>query len=75
MGMVLVSPIVYYITHDHLRLILTFPTLFPRPIVTFIVILLLPLFLTLITLLVHQVRALRAAQRDRAPEDIVKNLP
>jgi len=51
------------------------PTLFPRPIVTFIIILLLPSFLTLITLLVHRVRASRAAQRDRAPEDIVKNLP
>lgn len=38
-------------------------------------ILLLPSFLTLITLLVHRVRASRAAQRDRAPEDIVKNLP
>ena len=50
-------------------------TLFPRPIVTFIVILLLPSFLALITLLVHRVRASRAAQRDRAPEDIVKNLP
>ena len=42
---------------------------------TFIVILLLPSFLTLITLLVHRVRASRAARRDRAPEDIVKNLP
>lgn len=39
------------------------------------VILLLPSFLTLITLLVHRIRASRAAQRDRAPEDIVKNLP
>ena len=38
-------------------------------------ILLLPSFLALITLLVHRVRASRAAQRDRAPEDIVKNLP
>lgn len=45
------------------------------PIVTFMVILLLPSFLTLITLLVHRIRASRAAQRDRAPEDIVKNLP
>jgi len=43
--------------------------------VTFVVILLLPSFLALITLLVHRVRASRAAQRDRAPEDIVKNLP
>lgn len=42
---------------------------------TFIVILLLPSLLTLITLLVHRVRASRAARRDRAPEDIVKNLP
>ena len=42
---------------------------------TFVVILLLPSFLTLVTLLVHRVRASRAAQRDRAPEDIVKNLP
>ena len=48
---------------------------FSRPIVTFVVILLLPSFLALITLLVHRVRASRAAQRDRAPEDIVKNLP
>lgn len=39
------------------------------------VILLLPSFLTLVTLLVHRIRASRAAQRDRAPEDIVKNLP
>jgi hypothetical protein len=43
--------------------------------VTFIVILLLPSFLTIVTLLVHRIRASRAAQRDRAPEDIVKNLP
>jgi hypothetical protein len=54
---------------------LTLAFTFPRPIVTFIVILLLPSFLTLITLLVHRVRASRAARRDRAPEDIVKNLP
>lgn len=39
------------------------------------IILLLPSLLTLITLLVHRVRASRAAQRDRAPEDIVRNLP
>jgi len=45
------------------------------PIVTFMVILLLPSFLTLVTLLVHRFRASRAAQRDRAPEDVVKNLP
>ncbi|KAG5722318.1 hypothetical protein E4T56_gene9365, partial [Termitomyces sp. T112] len=45
------------------------------PIVTFVVILLLPSALTFITLLVHRIRAVRAAQRDRAPEDIVRNLP
>ncbi|KAJ7498574.1 hypothetical protein FB451DRAFT_1202358 [Mycena latifolia] len=45
------------------------------PIITFIVILLLPSALTFITLLIHRVRAARAAQRDRAPEDIVHNLP
>ncbi|KAJ7126381.1 hypothetical protein C8R43DRAFT_705371 [Mycena crocata] len=45
------------------------------PIITFIVILLLPSALTFITLLIHRVRAARAAQRDRAPEDVVHNLP
>lgn len=45
------------------------------PIVTFIVILLLPSSLTFITLLVHRVRVARAAQLDRAPEDVVNNLP
>ena len=48
---------------------------FHRPIITFIVILLLPSSLTFITLLVHRVRAARAAQLDRAPEDVVNNLP
>jgi hypothetical protein len=43
--------------------------------VTFVIILLLPSLLTFITLLIHRLRAARAAQRDRAPEDIVKNLP
>lgn len=42
---------------------------------TFAIILLLPSSLTLITLLIHRVRVSRAAQRDRAPEEIVKNLP
>lgn len=46
-----------------------------RPIITFFVILVLPSILTFVTLLIHRVRAARAAQRDRAPEDIVKNLP
>jgi hypothetical protein len=45
------------------------------PIITFIIILVLPSLLTLATLLIHRVRAARAAQRDRAPEDIVKCLP
>lgn len=38
-------------------------------------ILLLPSLLTFITLLIHRVRAARAAQRDRAPEDLVHSLP
>jgi E3 ubiquitin-protein ligase RNF13/E3 ubiquitin-protein ligase RNF167 len=45
------------------------------PIITFIVILLLPSTLTFITLLIHRVRAARAARLERAPEDIVNNLP
>lgn len=45
------------------------------PIVTFVVILLLPSLLTFITLLIHRIRAARAAQRDRAPEDFVHRLP
>ncbi|KAK7054129.1 mismatch repair-related protein [Favolaschia claudopus] len=45
------------------------------PIITFIVILLLPSVLTFITLLIHRIRAARAAQRDRAPQDVVHNLP
>ena len=46
-----------------------------RPVLTFAIILLLPSSLTLITLFIHRIRTTRAAQRDRAPEDIVKNLP
>lgn len=45
------------------------------PIITFIIILLLPSALTFLTLLIHRIRAARAAQRDRAPEGIVHNLP
>ncbi|OBZ71507.1 Receptor y region, transmembrane domain- and RING domain-containing protein 3 [Grifola frondosa] len=45
------------------------------PIITFVVILLLPSLLTFITLLIHRVRAARAAQRDRAPESVVHNFP
>ncbi len=48
---------------------------FLRPIITFIIILLLPSILTFITLLIHRIRAARAAQRERAPEDIVRRLP
>lgn len=50
-------------------------TSFERPIITFIVILLLPSALTFLTLLIHRIRAARAAQRDRAPEWIVHSLP
>lgn len=49
--------------------------IFLSPVITFIVILLLPSALTFITLLIHRIRAARAAQRDRAPEDVVRNLP
>jgi E3 ubiquitin-protein ligase RNF13/E3 ubiquitin-protein ligase RNF167 len=42
---------------------------------TFIIILLLPTSLTFVTLLLHRVRASRAAQRERAPETIVHHLP
>ncbi|KLO08543.1 transferrin receptor ectodomain, apical domain-containing protein [Schizopora paradoxa] len=45
------------------------------PILTFIVLLLLPSSLTLVTLLIHRFRAARAARRERAPEDVVHNLP
>ncbi|KAF8349194.1 hypothetical protein F5887DRAFT_944919 [Amanita rubescens] len=45
------------------------------PIITFIVILLLPSLLTFLTLLIHRIRAARAAQRDRAPESTVHSLP
>lgn len=45
------------------------------PILTFIVILILPSCLTFVTLLIHRIRMARAAQRDRAPEIIVKSFP
>ncbi|KAF8443010.1 hypothetical protein L210DRAFT_3611472 [Boletus edulis BED1] len=45
------------------------------PILTFVVILILPSCLTFVTLLIHRVRMARAAQRDRAPEHLVKSLP
>lgn len=50
-------------------------TFLPSPILTFIVILILPSCLTFVTLLIHRVRMARAAQRDRAPELLVKSLP
>lgn len=52
--------------------LINFPT---SPVLTFAIILLLPSSLTLLTLLIHRIRAARAARRDRAPEDIVKSLP
>lgn len=52
--------------------LINFPT---SPVLTFAIILLLPSSLTLLTLLIHRIRTARAAQRDRAPEDIVKSLP
>ena len=45
------------------------------PIITFVIILVLPSLLTFTTLMIHRVRAARAAQRERAPEDVVKCLP
>ncbi|GJE98975.1 hypothetical protein PsYK624_152130 [Phanerochaete sordida] len=45
------------------------------PIITFVIILLLPSILTFITLLIHRIRAARAARRDRAPEHFVHSLP
>lgn len=49
--------------------------LLSSPIITFIIILLLPTLLTFITLLINRVRAARAAERDRAPEEVVHRLP
>ncbi|KAI0064138.1 hypothetical protein BV25DRAFT_1801009 [Artomyces pyxidatus] len=45
------------------------------PILTFLTILFIPSSLTFLTLLIHRFRAARAAQRDRAPEGIVRGLP
>ena len=47
----------------------------PRPILTFLMILFIPSSLTFLTLVIHRVRAAHAAQRERAPEDVVKSLP
>jgi RING-like zinc finger len=46
-----------------------------RPILTFLTILFIPSSLTFLTLVIHRIRAAHAAQRERAPEDVVKNLP
>lgn len=45
------------------------------PALTFVTILMLPSLMTVITLIIHRIRAARQAQLDRAPEDIVRNLP
>lgn len=45
------------------------------PILTFLVLLFLPSTLTLLTLLIHRIRSARAARRERAPENVVHNLP
>lgn len=45
------------------------------PLLTFLTLLLVPSSLTFLTLLIHRIRLARAAQRDRAPEDIVHSLP
>jgi hypothetical protein len=47
----------------------------PRPILTFLMILFIPSSLTFLTLVIHRIRAAHAAQRERAPEDVVKSLP
>jgi RING-like zinc finger len=47
----------------------------PRPILTFLTILFIPSSLTFLTLVIHRIRAAHAAQRERAPEDVVKSLP
>lgn len=45
------------------------------PILSFAILLLLPSIMTLVTLLVHRVRAARHAARQRAPGDVVRALP
>ncbi|QRW00008.1 hypothetical protein RhiJN_28026 [Ceratobasidium sp. AG-Ba] len=45
------------------------------PILSFAILLLLPSIMTLITLLVHRIRAARHAARQRAPGDVVRALP
>lgn len=45
------------------------------PLLTLSILLLLPSFLALLTLLFHRVRQVRAERRDRAPEAVVQSLP
>ncbi|KAN0123535.1 hypothetical protein V8E52_002867 [Russula decolorans] len=45
------------------------------PILTFLTILFIPSSLTFLTLVIHRIRAAHAAQRERAPENVVKRLP
>jgi E3 ubiquitin-protein ligase RNF13/E3 ubiquitin-protein ligase RNF167 len=55
-------------------LLIATPCLY-RPILTFLSILFIPSSLTFLTLVIHRIRAAQAAQRERAPEDVVKRLP
>jgi E3 ubiquitin-protein ligase RNF13/E3 ubiquitin-protein ligase RNF167 len=55
-------------------LLIAAPCLY-RPILTFLSILFIPSSLTFLTLVIHRIRAAQAAQRERAPEDVVKRLP
>lgn len=45
------------------------------PILTFLMLLLLPSFLTFLTLVIHRLREARRERLDRAPEDVVSHLP
>ncbi|KAG8898416.1 hypothetical protein FRB99_007445 [Tulasnella sp. 403] len=45
------------------------------PIFTFLMLLLLPSFLTFLTLVIHRLREARRERLDRAPEDVVSHLP
>src|ERR1700761_2938705 len=45
------------------------------PLLTFALLLLLPSILTLTTLLIHRIRTARARRRERAPPNVVSQLP
>lgn len=66
---------VRHLTYVHASPFLMVATCFGRPILTFLTILFIPSSLTFLTLVIHRIRAAHAAQRERAPEDVVKNLP